>query len=245
MPTMLDIRVVAALARTMESFETTLRGSAAGTGFEQALYRALLDAHHWHYAAPPDQFDLGLQIRTRTGVRYEHDGMVADDESLYVLEAKWLSTPVTRQIVGIFVQKLMDTVLGSYAEIGHFALKPAIVAGNAGADGAAFQYAVAFGILLITPGRPTPYALLHRLDRERVLTPAMQDLKRDCQTLATHLWRPLSSLLMLTPNASAFTLAVEHIFDAHRTAQVIAGWDECLRTAEALRLLDPLPVRRR
>jgi hypothetical protein len=82
--------VATSLARTTRAFQPPLKGTTAGYVFEQALYQDLLNVEHWHYATPPDQFDLGLPISTKTGVRYEHDGMVANKDSLYIIEAKYL-----------------------------------------------------------------------------------------------------------------------------------------------------------
>ncbi len=235
----LDVLIATTLARATRTFRTSAHGAAAGLEFERALYDSVLRAHDWRYATPPDQFDLGLQIATRTGIRYEHDGMVATGETLYTLEAKWLAGPVTREIVGIVVMKLLDTLIGSYADMGHFAIKPVIIAGNGGADAAAFQYAAAFGILLITPERPTPFEMLHIIQSQQPSTPVARRFQHECEALADELWRPFGDILPSRQHALSLTLAAERIYDANRTAQLLEHWDECRQTARDLRLLEP------
>src|SRR5690348_2000459 len=234
----LDMLAATTLARTARTFHTSARGAAAGLEFERVLYDSVLRAHDWRYATPPDQFDLGLQITTRTGIRYEHDGMVATGDTLYTLEAKWLAGPVTREIVGIVVMKLLDTLIGSYADIGRFAIKPVIIAGNGGADAAAFQYAAAFGVLLITPQRPTPFEMLHIIQSQQPNTPVAQRFQQECEALADELWRPFHDILPSRQHALSLTLATERIYDVSRTTHLLEHWDECRQTARDLRLLE-------
>lgn len=235
----LDVLVATTLARATRTFHTSVHGAAAGLEFERTLYDSALRAHDWHYATPPDQFDLGLQIATRTGIRYEHDGMVATGDTLYTLEAKWLAGPVTREIVGIVVMKLIDTLIGSYADIGYLAIKPVIIAGNGGADAAAFQYATAFGVLLITPERPTPFEMLDVIRAQGLTTPVAQRFQQECEALADELWRPFGDILPSRQHALSLTLAAERIYDANQTAHLLEHWDECRQTAHDLRLLEP------
>jgi hypothetical protein len=236
----LDVVVATTLADTVGRFKVITSGAANGLKFEQTLFQAVLNAHHWRYATPPDQYDLGLPIRTRTGTSYEHDGMFADDDTLYVIEAKWLRSPITRQTVGIFVQKLLDTLLGSYADIGHFALKPVIVSGNTVVDRAAWRHAAAFGILLITPDLLTPHELVGILQREQAPTPAVRRLTEESNLLADRLWRKFNSILLApSSNTQTFPLAADQIYDANLTAQLLAQWSECARLAADLRLVPP------
>lgn len=237
----LDVLVASTLARSARAFHSNARGAAAGVEFEQAMYQSLSTTYSWRYATPPDQFNLGLQLATRTGTQYEHDGMVASDETLYTLEAKWYTSPITRQIVGIVVQKLFDTLLGSQVEIGHFRMKSLILAGHSGADAAAFRYAASFGILLITPERPTPHEILDLLRNDTCPgTNARQQLERDCELLAPMLWRPFDQLLRPGPDASTRTLVADSIFTANQTAQIAELWDECLASAASLDVLRPI-----
>jgi hypothetical protein len=234
----IDVLIATTLANAVRAFKVTAPGVANGLQFERTLYEAVLNAHEWRYATPPDQYDLGLPICTRTGTRYEHDGMFADEDALYIVEAKWLRGPVTREIVGIFVQKLLDTLLGSYAEIGHFALKPLIVSGNAAVDTAAWRYAAAFGILLIVPDRPTPHEVVGILQREHAHTATAQRLADESAVLATHLWRPFNNILHGPDHKSeTFPLAADQIYDANRTTQLLAQWDECTQMAADLQLV--------
>jgi len=231
--TPLDVPVATTLANAARAFKMSAPGATNGLQFERTLYEATLNAHEWRYATPPDQYDLGLPICTRTGTRYEHDGMFVDKDALYVIEAKWLRGPITREIVGIFVQKLLDTLLGSYAEIGHFALKPLIVSGNADVDASAWRYAAAFGILLIVP-----HEVIGILQREHARTAVAQRLADECAVLAAHLWRPFNTILHGPDHKSeTFPLAADQIYDANRTTQLLAQWDECIQTVADLRLL--------
>ncbi|HEV2458439.1 MAG TPA: hypothetical protein VGS80_08735 [Ktedonobacterales bacterium] len=234
----LDVLVATTLADAARTFLARDSGAGNGVEFERALYDALLNAHEWRYATPPDQYDLGLPISTRTGTRYEHDGMVAGDDTLYIIEAKYLRSPVTREIVGIFVQKLLDTLLGSYEDIGHFAVKPVIVSGNSSADSAAWRHAAAFGILLIVPDRPTPHEVVGILQGANEQTVSARRLADETAVLATRLWRPFSNILRAPRDTSlTFALEADQIFNADLTAQLLGQWDECIQMATDLRLV--------
>lgn len=232
--------VATTLTNTARSLKAPAPGVSSGLVFERALYETLLTAHEWRYATPPDQYNLGLPIRTRTGTPYEHDGMLADDTSLYIIEAKYLSSPITREIVGIFVQKLLDTLLGSYEDIGHFACKPVIVSGNSSVHAAAWRHAAAFGILLIVPDRPTPHEIVGVLQRKDTHPASVRRFVDECAALASRLWRPFNSILQVPHhNSLTYTLAAEQIFDIDRTTQLLAQWDECIQTAVDLHLFAP------
>jgi hypothetical protein len=233
-----DILVASTLARTTRAFQPPLKGTTAGYAFEQALYQDLLNVEHWHYATPPDQFDMGLPITTKTGVRYEHDGMVANSDSLYVIEAKYYDRALTREVVGIFVQKLLDTLLGSYDEIGQFAIKPVLVSGHGTIDLAAWYHAIAWGILLISPDRPTPFDLLSAIQHTNSATPAAQRLAADCENLASQLWRPFNRIVSRPSSDSwSFSLDARRIYGAEKTHQLLDQWSECVADAARMKVL--------
>lgn len=234
-----DGLVANTLADTVQAFQPSLlKGAAAGYAFEQALYHAILDAQSWRYATPPDQYDLGLPIHTKTGIRYEHDGMFADNTTLYIVEAKYRERGPTRETVGIFVQKLLDTFLGSYDDIGHLLIKPVLVSGLHSIDAAAWRHAVAWGILLISPDRPTPLAILRATEQSSVITPAHEQLTSDCRDLTTRLWRPFNTIVSRRDDSTMdFSLNASNIYGSDKTERILEQWSECLDDAKRLKIL--------
>ena len=62
---------------------------------------------------------------------------------------------VKRQHIGVFVQKIIDILLGFYDDIGHLRIKPILVSASSRVDLAAWRHAVAWGVLLLTLIRAT------------------------------------------------------------------------------------------
>jgi hypothetical protein len=110
MVTSLDVCVTAALAVAAKSSSTHNSGTQGGYAFEQEAYRVLESAHTWDHCAGPDHFDMALDLVGKSGTRYEFDGAFLSGNTLYVVEAKKVGV-LSRQHIGIFVQKLLDTVL--------------------------------------------------------------------------------------------------------------------------------------
>jgi len=228
----IDTRVAITLAASVRNFRARGGSSQAGQDFEQLIYDDLLAAHSWRYATGPDQFGMGLQLASRTGAEYEFDGVFGTDTTLYVVEAKHLARgSLTREHVGIFVQKLLDTVLGADQDIARFTLKPVLVSGQPAVDIAAYRYAIAWGILLVGPGRLTPFELGQDLRLQQRNTQKAQHVAQDWLLLATHLWRPFNQMLSRTePMPSLrFSLNAEYIYGAAQITRVMEIWDACER----------------
>jgi hypothetical protein len=67
----LDVVVATTLADTVRRFKVITSGAANGLEFEQTLFQAVLNAHHWRYATPPDKYDfLSEQTHTFDGNTY-------------------------------------------------------------------------------------------------------------------------------------------------------------------------------
>ena len=168
--------------------------------------------------------------------------MFATDTNIYIIEAKhYRSGTITREILGIYVQKLLDIILGSYDDIGHMSIKPVLVSGQNGIDTAASQHAVAWGILLIAPGRPTPFDILYAIQHTQLATPRLQQLAADCERVALHLWRPLNNIIYRERRSNhpnpIFLIDSSQIYDAQQTTLILEEWNECLESAEHLHVL--------
>lgn len=224
--TPLDDRVATILAQTAQQFRPALHGRLHGLAFEQRLFAALEAIHPWRHAAGPDQFNLGLALRSRTGTRYEFDGVFDDGATLYVVEAK--IPVVTRELVGIFAVKLLDLWLGSQDEIGDRRLMPVLV-GAATAEAAARLYAAAWGIMLITPDRPTPQAIAAACDHARTARHATE-LQRHSRALAAELWRPFNAIVS-PRTATLFNLDTTNLYDEQQTMLLLEQWDELVLEA--------------
>jgi hypothetical protein len=238
MTSSLDISVATTLAKTTRDFQTNRQGPASGHEFEWSLYNAMLDIHSWRHASGPDQFDMGLPISSRTGIRYEFDAVFASTDTLYVIEAKRLSGGgLTREHVGVFVQKLLDTLLGSYEEIGHLAVKPVIVSALSNVDDAARCYALAWGILIIAPTDATLFEMLHAIQSQHLTSTAAQDLAHECGLLASRLWRPFNSIFHPAQQShSTFSVECGDVYDANHVRQLLVQVRECAEAACSLGL---------
>jgi hypothetical protein len=240
-PTHLDIAVASTLARSVRDFKASKDRSASGVEFERAIYDAVFKLHRWRHAASPDQFNMNLSITSRTGVPYEFDGVFATSETLYVIEAKHLAgQQLTREHVGIFVQKLLDTLLGSQDEIGHLVIKPIIVSALPKVDVAARRHAMAWGILLLTPIDSTPLEILGALSDRRGFDAALDFLASECAELAVRTWRPFNDILCPpTDHTHIFALHADRIRDANQVSQLLEQCNECWTSAESLGVMTP------
>ncbi len=235
----LDTRVAMALTRAAQGIGTGQDGSTSGYEFEQVLFEVVQDVNAWHHISGPDQFNMSLPIFSKTGVRYEFDGVFGSAEMLYVIEAKRLrSGPLSRELVGIFIQKLIDTLIGSYDELGHFAIKAAIVSALPHIDDAARHYAAAWGVLLVGPEDASPFEILEAIQKSSKTSPATEHLERECEALASHLWRPFNKILYPAQQGrDIFCLDANRIYDASRVQQLVVQCSECLESARSLGLV--------
>lgn len=227
----LDRRVATTVAASIRKFRAQGSGSQVGQDFEQLVFKDLLDAHDWRYATGPDQFGMGLQLASRTGTTYEFDGVFGTDTTLYVIEAKHLAHgSLSREHIGIFLQKLLDTLLGSYYDLGRFAVKPIVVSARPAIDGAAYRCAISWGILLVGPQRPSPFELLDVAENGNLSYQATQRLICDCPPLAKRLWR---AFLPRTNDGGQARLIVDaqHVYGADQVAWIMDLWRECEQLA--------------
>jgi len=230
----LDALVATALARATRDFRSGDTGARAGAGFEHHLFQTLLDLHAWRHAAGPDQFDMVSRVRSRTGARYEYDGAFETNDTLYVVEAKRLGN-VTREHISIFVMKLIDMLLGSAEELGRLDVKPVFVSALPQIDAAAWTFAVAWGVLLISPTRPTPFELIAELQGRASSATSLIRLQTECEALAPLLWRPLNRILV-SDGSLRFTMDGAGVLEAGRTGQILDAWRECGEGAARLGL---------
>jgi hypothetical protein len=136
---------------------------------------------------------------------------------------------LTREHVGIFVQKLLDTVLGSYHDLARFAIKPIVVSAQPAVDAAAYRHAIAWGVLLVSPGHPTPYELLADVENQQLPERVAERILRDCPTLAARLWRPFNRILVVAEDKQHmhFTLQADQIYGADQTGSILDFWSQC------------------
>lgn len=222
----LDMLVATTLADALRQY-APVHGS--GAIFEKHIYQAVLNAYPWHFAMGPDQVNMGLPISSRTGTQYEFDGIFEADGSLYLIEAKQFTrSGVKRQHVGIFIQKILDILLGSYDDIGHLTIKPILASAAARVDRSAWRHAVAWGVLLLTPDRVTPFAITYALQKQAANHSNHRALQQECEALARDLWRPFTKILSAPSSSSLdFRLNAAQVFDAQRITQVLDHWADC------------------
>lgn len=228
-----DSLVAITLAQTARNFIAQGAAAASGVAFEQALYTALLAPPAWRYTSGPDELDMGGLLQSRTGIRYEFDGVLLANDALYVIEAK-RHARITRQHISEFVAKLLDVTMGSADQIGSCAIKPVFVSGLSEIDAAAWNYAVSWGVLLITPARPTPWELLASLAAADTQAESRQHLVSDCEALCRELWRPFNAVVQVADiHNNRFDLAANAIYSAQRVMEVLGFWHECQRAVVA------------
>src|SRR5262245_53535440 len=87
-PSPLDIVVAGTVAKVIREFKTTRDGSPSGIEFESVVFDAVWSWRSWCHTARPDELPTSLPITTRTGVRYELDGVLASAGTLDVIEAR-------------------------------------------------------------------------------------------------------------------------------------------------------------
>jgi len=234
----LHIGVATSLARCVRAFPADGRGPAQGYRFERALFDAVMEVAPWRHAAGPDQFGMGLPTVSKSGVQYEFDGAFATDDTMYLVEAKHLTGgAVTREHIGVSVQRLLDTLMGSFNEIGYQAIYPVLVSATPRVDDAALRHAIAWGVLLIAPNRMTPFEMLSEIERLAFQSRASHELAERATELCAYLWRPFTALLQpATGEVNVFRFDANHIYGAEKTNQIIELWSECLGTARSIGL---------
>jgi len=241
----LETLVPATLHRAIIASVSAPEGPEGGRQFQQILFTSLRNAHLWRYATGPNQLDMGLLAESRTGTRYEFDSVFVTDETLFVIEAKrYLQGGVTREDVGVFIQKLLDTLLGSDESLGHLRILPIIVSGTTNVDAAALQLAVGWGILTISPARLTPFEILYELDFRQLGGPTADRLRANCHLLGPDLWRPFNRFVSPAQTARLFALDETSVYRASRISELLEQWAECVEDARALNLglAQTLPV---
>jgi hypothetical protein len=227
MVTLLDIQVTNAIARVARESSDHAGGVSAGYRFEQEVFRALESVHSWEHCAGPDHFDMALDLVGKSGTHYEFDGAFLSGDTLYVVEAKKVGV-LGRQHVGILVQKLLDILLASREHFAGIAIKPVLVSAGPKIDAAAWLHAVSWGILLVSPHRPTPLEILDRF-ASAIDSPDVADLRGECDELIHLLWRPIDRLVYPSaPRSVIYHIATDKILDKGTCQQVIDLWQQCI-----------------
>lgn len=227
MVTLLDLQVVSALARVAGESSNNSGGVSAGYRFEQELFSALEVVHVWEHCAGPDHFDMALDLVGKSGTHYEFDGAFLGGDTLYVVEAKKVGI-LGRQHVGIFVQKLLDILLAPREHFAGVSIKPILVSAGPKIHTAAWLHAVSWGILLVSPHRPTPLEILHRL-ASSIDSPDITELRGECSELTRLLWRPIDRLVYPSAQGSMiYHIATDKILDKGTCQQVIELWQQCV-----------------
>jgi len=218
-----DRLVVTTLAKVAREFSARGTSAEAGVAFERAVHNVLLHADTWRYHSGPDEFDMGGLLHSRTGIHYEFDSVLLSNDTLYIIEAK-RHTRITRQHLSEFAAKLLDVVLGSADQLGAFAVKPVFVSGLPHIDANAWHYAISWGVLLVSPSRPTPWELLDLLSGHE----AAMHLTAECEALCGQLLRSLTATITLADSdAARFNLAANAIYGTQQVSAVLESWREC------------------
>lgn len=229
-----DALLATTLARTVQTFASNKDGVSAGLDFEQAIYIDLLNAADWRQTAGPNEVDMSGLVRSQTGVQYEFDGALLASDALYIIEAK-RHRHITRQHISEFVTKLLDITVGSSKEIGSLSIKPVFVSGLPNIDGAVWNYAVSWGVLLISPARPTPWELAALCSSVGLVGEAVRHILEDCRAAGEQLWRPFNAIVSPADvHHQTFNLKAPNIYGAQRTAEILEFWSECQHAVETL-----------
>lgn len=205
-------------------------GAASGHAFERDVFRALVGIHPWEHCVGPDHFDMALDLVGRSGTHYEFDSALLTQNTLYVVEAKKVGV-LTRQHVGIFVHKLLDILLAPRQHIEGTTIKPMLVSAGSHISAAAWLHAISWGVLLISPQRPTPMEIVSTL-RTLPSSAAVAALRADCAQLAERLWRPIDRLVFPSkPNSVLYTIATDLILDHDACQALTEEWKQCVLRA--------------
>jgi hypothetical protein len=227
----LDAKVAMTLDTACRTFIPSKKGSQAGIEFEDHLHARMEQEIHWQHCVGPNQMDFIIPLQSKTGITYEFDGIYLGDDTFYFVEAKYLTTGVTREHITIFVHKLIDMVLGSATEIGARAIMPVFVSGLDLVDMAAYSAAISWGILLVTPSLVTPHSIITRA-QQQVPSPPLESLIKDCLLVNSHVWRSFQSILHCdVHNQNTFMIQSDHIFSTYVTAEIRQLWLDCIQSA--------------
>jgi hypothetical protein len=223
-----ELIVAHTLAKASRTFATSQKGSAAGFDFEQHLYHSLLPQLPWRHVVGPDQLDPGFPWTSHTGSIYEYDGMYVAQDAFYIVEAKHLvHGRITREIVSIFVYKLLDVFLGSIDEIGMRPVYPILVSAFPTIDLAAYYAALSWGILVISPYLLTPCDMLVAIKQLPTPTERVQESVKECQWLAERIWRPLQTVISKCDGQSSlFKLDAGQIYSLDVVREIYQQWEE-------------------
>lgn len=222
----LDALVSTTLAEVAGAAFRQTGGAANGQSFERRIFRALENIHPWQHCIGPDHFDMALDLVGKSGTHYEFDSALLTHDTLYVVEAKKVNK-LTRQHVGIFVYKLFDVLLGSREHYAGIAVKPVMVSAGPLVSPHAWLHAASWGVILVSPQRPTPLEILAALDT-LPSSLAVSQLREDCERLVNYLWRPLERLIYPSmPGSVTYNVATDLILELDTTKQLIEEWKRC------------------
>jgi hypothetical protein len=233
-----DVLVATTLARTAQSYmppgnqpldphHTHHSAAAAGQQFERALFEGLQAAYPWEHCCGPDHFDMALDLTGKTGTHYEFDGAFLTQDNLYIVEAKRVDM-LTRAHIGILVQKLFDVFLAPHDHLRGVDIKPVLVSAGAKVSPAAWTHALAWGVLLVTPQRVTPFEILGAIQM-RSPRPASRPILSDCERLGKELWRPFNRLLLpAAPQSTLYQVASHRIYDLETCRDLLDLWNDCI-----------------
>lgn len=230
-----DILVATTLASTAKTSDSPSNqlldidrhASAAGQRFERTLFEELQAAYPWDHCCGPDHFDMALDLIGKTGTHYEFDGAFLTHSSLYILEAKRVGI-LSRAQIGIFVQKLFDVFLAPHDHLRGVDIKPVLVSAGAKVSPAAWAHAIAWGVLLVTPERVTPFEILGAIQAHSTRS-ASRSLVADCERLANELWRPFNKLLLpAAAQSTLYQVASQRIYDRETCRDLLDSWNECI-----------------
>jgi hypothetical protein len=172
---------------------------------------------------------MALDLVGKTGTHYEFDGAFLTQGSLYILEAKRVGI-LSRAHIGIFVQKRFDVFLAPHDHLRGVDIKPVLVSAGAKVSPAAWAHAIAWGVLLVTPERMTPFEMLGAIQaRSTRSASGIGILVTDCERLAKELWRPFNKLLLpAAAQSTLYQVAAQQIYDRETCRDLLDAWNECI-----------------
>jgi hypothetical protein len=226
----LDVLVSTTLARVARIPSSHAVGAISGQSFEREVFRSLEGIHPWEHCVGPDQFDMALNMVGKSGTHYEFDSALLTHDALYVVEAKKVGV-LNRQHVGIFVHKLLDVLLASRSHFEAVAIRPVLVSAGPRISPAAWLHAIAWGVSLVSPQRPTPWEILRSLE-SLPNSPGVSDLRADCEQLAQSLWRQINRLVYPSKlDSSLYNVATDLILGRDACLHLIEEWEYCVARA--------------
>jgi hypothetical protein len=230
MASSIELQMCSTLARVAHASSDLSSGASGGQSFERRVFHALEAAHTWEHCMGPDHFDMTLDLVGKTGTHYEFDGAFLTRSTLYVLESKKVGT-LTREHVGIFVHKLLDILLAPRDHYAALTIMPILVSAGPRISPNAWLHAVSWGVLLISPQRPTPLEVLAHLE-PLPNSSAVIDLRTECERLARRLWRPIDRVIHPSrPDSLTYYIETDQILERDVCHQLVESWEQCVARA--------------